>query len=38
VVLTIDGEPCGSGRLERTVGFLFSIDETMDIGGTAARR
>lgn len=32
VAITIDGEPCGSGRLESTVGFVFSMDETMDIG------
>ena len=32
IVLTIDGAACGSGRLERTVGFQFSMDETMDVG------
>lgn len=32
VVLTVDGTPCGAGRLERTIGFMFSIDETMDVG------
>ena len=32
VVLTVDGTPCGSGRLEQTVGFQFSMDETMDVG------
>lgn len=32
VVLSVDGTVCGSGRLERTVGFQFSMDETMDVG------
>ncbi|QIX26504.1 arylsulfatase [Nocardioides sp. JQ2195] len=32
VVVTIDGDPCGSGRLENTIGFMFSMDETMDVG------
>ncbi|KQY54310.1 arylsulfatase [Nocardioides sp. Root140] len=32
VVLTVDGEACGAGRLERTIGFQFSMDETMDVG------
>ena len=30
--ITIDGELCGSGRLDSTIGFMFSMDETMDIG------
>jgi arylsulfatase A-like enzyme len=32
VTLTVDGKPAASGRLERTVPLLFSIDETLDIG------
>lgn len=32
VVLSVDGAACGSGRLERTIGFQFSMDETMDVG------
>ena len=28
----IDGQPAGTGRVPRTVPFLFSLDETMDIG------
>ncbi|UUZ59410.1 hypothetical protein [Nocardioides sp. B-3] len=32
VALSIDGAACGAGRLERTVGFQFSMDETMDVG------
>ena len=32
VTLTIDGEQYGQGRLESTIGFMFSMDETMDVG------
>lgn len=32
VTLYIDGEPSGSGRVERTQPMGFSADETMDIG------
>jgi arylsulfatase len=32
VALTVDNKPAASGKLERTVPLLFSIDETLDIG------
>ena len=32
VVMSIDGQPAGKLRLPRTVPFLFSIHETLDIG------
>ena len=32
VALFVDGEPVGSGRVERTVPMLFSADETTDLG------
>ena len=32
VTLYIDGEPVGEGRVERTEPFLFSTDETLDVG------
>jgi arylsulfatase len=32
VTLYIDGEPVGQGRVEQTVPFVFSADETCDIG------
>jgi arylsulfatase A-like enzyme len=38
VTLTVDGTEAGSGRVERTQPFMFSMDETLDIGsetGTA---
>ena len=31
-VMTVDGRPAGRLRIPRTVPFLFSIHETMDIG------
>lgn len=30
--LMVDGTSVGTGRIERTIAFQFSIDETMDIG------
>ena len=30
--LFIDGEPAGEGRIEQTEAFLFSADETLDVG------
>ncbi len=38
VVLSVDGQPVAVGRVERTLPFRLSLDETMDIGkdtGTA---
>jgi arylsulfatase len=38
VTLYLDGTPCGTGRVERTVPMMFSADETCDVGmggGTA---
>jgi arylsulfatase len=32
VSLYYDGEKVGAGRVERTVAFLFSADETTDVG------
>ena len=32
VTLYVDGKQVGEGRVERTHRFLFSMDETMDIG------
>jgi hypothetical protein len=32
VTLYIDGNPVGDGRVERTEAFLFSADETCDVG------
>jgi arylsulfatase len=32
VVLYVDGQQAGSGRIERTNGYLFSLDETSDVG------
>jgi arylsulfatase len=32
VTLYLDGEPVGSGRVEQTEPFVFSADETLDIG------
>lgn len=32
ISLYIDGKAVGSGRLERTVAFIFSADETSDVG------
>jgi len=34
--LIVDGETVGEGRIERTVPFLFSADETLDIGRDTA--
>jgi hypothetical protein len=36
VTLLVDGEEVGEGRVERTHRFLFSMDETADIGATPA--
>jgi arylsulfatase A-like enzyme len=30
--LFIDGQPAGTGRVDRTCGYLFSLDETSDVG------
>jgi arylsulfatase len=30
--LYVDGKQVGEGRIERTHAFLFSMDETMDVG------
>jgi hypothetical protein len=30
--LYVDGKKVGEGRIERTHAFLFSMDETMDVG------
>jgi len=35
VTLLVDGEEVGEGRVERTHRFLFSMDETADIGSDA---
>src|SRR4029453_19308824 len=35
VTLLVDGKAVGQGRVERTHRFLFSMDETLDIGGDA---
>ena len=32
VTLYVDGEPVGEGRVEATMPFLFSFDETLDVG------
>jgi arylsulfatase len=32
IALYVDGEKVGEGRVDRTHAFLFSMDETMDIG------
>jgi arylsulfatase A-like enzyme len=32
ITLLIDGEPCGQARIGRSVAFMFSQDETLDIG------
>jgi hypothetical protein len=32
VTLYVDGEPVGEGRIEATMPFLFSFDETLDVG------
>ncbi len=31
-VLTVDGKPQGEAKIDRTVPYLFSIDETLDVG------
>ena len=36
VTLYCDGAPVGSGRVEQTQGFVFSLDETTDIGRDTA--
>jgi arylsulfatase len=30
--LSVDGTDCASGRIEATVGYQFSMDETLDVG------
>jgi hypothetical protein len=35
VTLYIDGKQVGEGRVERTHRFLFSMDETTDVGSDA---
>lgn len=30
--LTIDGEPVGGGRIDRTVPYVFSVDEVLSVG------
>ena len=38
ITLTVDGEPVATGRVDGTQPFMFSMDETLDIGsetGTA---
>jgi arylsulfatase len=32
VTLYFDGNPCGTGRVEQTEPFSFSVDETLDLG------
>ena len=32
ITLYIDGEAAGDGRIEQTEAFLFSADETCDVG------
>jgi len=32
VTLYIDGKAVGSGRVNKTLGFIFSADETTDVG------
>ena len=32
VTLLLDGTPVGTGRLERTLPLLFSIDQTLNVG------
>jgi arylsulfatase len=32
----VDGEQCGSGRVEATVPLAFSADETCDLGADSA--
>ena len=36
VTLYVDGEPLGAGRVESTVPFMFSSDETTDVGRDTA--
>jgi Sulfatase len=36
VVLYVDGEPVGEGRVDATVPMLFSADETTDVGSDSA--
>ena len=36
VTLAVDGTAVGSGRVERTLPFMFSMDETADIGSDTA--
>jgi arylsulfatase len=35
ITLYVDGAKVGEGRVERTHAYLFSMDETMDVGGEA---
>ena len=32
VTLYLDGKPVGNGRVDQTMAFLFSFDETLDVG------
>lgn len=32
VTLSVDGTPVGTGRVEQTQPFLYSMDETVDVG------
>ena len=32
ITFYIDGKEAGSGRIDRTEAFLFSADETLDVG------
>jgi hypothetical protein len=32
VVLTVDGEKLAEGRVEQTIPYYFSFDETLDVG------
>ena len=32
VKLTIDGKPAGEGRVERTMPYVYSADEGVDVG------
>jgi arylsulfatase len=36
VVLSVDGEPVGQGRVDGTVPLIYSMDETCDVGHDTA--
>ena len=38
VTLYVDGKEDGRGRVERTVPFVFSLDDTCDVGREAGTR